>query len=584
MNFRTGLVLSLVLAMVAPASPTTAAPQAVGCQVVLPSTEATVSGMVTMSSAAQDAASVHYRLGGAYLGEARSTGYGWLFTPDGGRTWGWDSTTVANGRYALTCVAVSAGGQSATSAPVWINVANATGCEVVLPTGDQPVSGTATFSAAAHVTGTTKVEYYLHGKDIATIPLGQAQPTIYGWVLFWDSASVPLGVYRLTCNATGPGGARHGSPAVVLTVDNVTRHDWGSYCADHVAVTPADYQAAFDHRRGGWAGADGAQPIPLPDGRVIWLFGDTLAGQIDAANALLPGWRMPSNSVIVQSGTCFTPVMGGTPQAPREFLTDAAGNRFWPVNGYVDTSVTPAVLHIAGTQVVSGECGWFRLTGVRVFTLSLPALRVIADAPAPYNQSATNVPSFGTSLFVDGTHVYLYGDAAGFQCQRTDPGPYPAGRYVARTSPSRLASGPWQYWTGSAWSNDINSAAPMSWQGGETPWVQATMRHGDRYMSTSRPAPFGAFGPTVHAWFATSPTGPWEQLLSNGQPADIVPAGTGFPQGRWYYGGFLITPSLLVFSTNGLGCDPANGQPCTPDNDVAKNVMLYGPHFVQPVL
>ncbi len=576
----------LVLSLLAPAESATAAPSASPtCQVVVPSANATVSGrQVTLSAAAQEAATVRYRLDGADLGEARPTGYGWLFTPDGGRTWGWDSTAVANGRHALTCVATAANGQTATSAPVSITVANPTGCQVVLPTGGEPVSGTRiTFSAASTITGTTKVEYYLHSKDSAVIPLGEAVPTIYGWLYTWDSTRVPLGVYRLTCTATGPDGARHTSPAVTFTVDNVTRHDWGSYCADHVPTTPADYEAAFNYRRGGWAGADGAHPIPLPDGRVVWLFGDTLAGQVDQNNALLPGWRMPSNSVIVQSGTCFTPVMGGTPQAPREFMTDASGNRYWPANGYVDTTVSPAVLRITATHVVNGECGWFRLAGVRVFTLSLPGLQVIADAAAPYNQSATNVPSFGTWLFADGGNIFLYGDAAGFQCERTDPGSYPAGRYVARTTPSRLATGPWQYWNGSGWSNDITTAAPMSFPGAgtTTPWVQATMRYGDRYLSTSRPSPFDA---PVHAWLSSSPTGPWQLMLdASGQPVNIVPAGTGFPQPRWFYGGIVINPGLMVFSTNGLGCDPPNGIPCTPDNDIAKNVMLYGPHFVRPV-
>jgi hypothetical protein len=273
--------------------------------------------------------------------------------------------------------------------------------------------------------------------------------------------------------------------------------------------------------------------------------------------------------------------MGGTPQAPREFLTDRAGSRFWPANGYVDDTVSPPVLRLTATQVIPGECGWFRLSGVRVFTLSLPSLQVVADSPAPFNQAATNVPSFGTWLFRDGQTVYLYGDAAGFQCPRTDPGPYPAGRYVARTTPSRLATGPWEYFNGTGWSADITSATPMAWQGASAaPWAQATMRYGNRFLTTSRP---GAFGPAVHAWWSSSPAGPWEPLLSSGSPADIVPAGTGFPQTRWYYGGIVIRAGLMVFSTNGIGCKPPE-TPCTADNDNVKNVMLYGPHFVSPVL
>jgi hypothetical protein len=578
MRFRTGLALALALTVTSAlaGSPVAAQPtaQALGCRVVVPASEATLQGMVVLSADATDAVAAHYLLDGHFIGNAHSTGYGWLISPDGGKTWGWDSTTFANGRFPLTCVARAADGRTAVSAPVWVTVANPSGCQIVLPTGREPLSGEQVFSAASHVANTAKVEYYLNGSL-----LGAATPSIYGWILRWNAVRSP-GAYRLNCVATGPTGVRHSSPTVLVTIDNVTRHDWASYCSDHVATTPADYEAAFSYRRGGWAGADGAHPIRLPDGRTMWMFGDTYAGQVDANNALLPGWRMPSNSVVIQSGTCFTPVMGGTPAAPREFLTNAAGHRFWPANGYVDETVSPPVLRITATQV-NGECGWFRLVGVRVFTLSLPALQVISDAPAPYNQAATNVPSFGTWLMRDGGFVYLYGDASGFQCTRTDPGPYPAGRYVARTTPSRLATGPWEFWNGTGWSAAITAAAPMVWQGSSTaPWAQATMRYGNQFLTTSRP---GAFGPTVNAWFSAGPAGPWTQLLRNGSPADIVPAGSGFPQPRWYYGGIVINPGLMVFSTNGIGCSPPE-TPCTPDNDNGKNVMLYGPHFVRPLL
>lgn len=601
-SVRVGLVVVLAVSLAGIGGPGTARAAAASCAVVVPASGTTVRGTgVILSAAAQNATRVDYFLDGAYLGESRPTGFGWLFTPDGGRTWGWDSTTVADRTYALTCRAVSATGETGTSAPVAITVDNPPGCRVVVPTGSQPAAGPAVvFSAASDVPNTETVEYYLHSAATAVIPLGRAVLTGFGWLYTpdggrtfgWDSTRVPDGVYGLTCTATA-GGVRHTSGTRVFTVDNHTRHDWPSYCADHVAVTPADYQAAFDHRRDGWAGADGAHPIPLPDGRVMWLFGDTLAGSIDATNALQPGWRMPSNSVLIQSGTCFTPLMGGTPLAPSSFLTDAAGRRYWPASGYADTSVTPPVLRLTATQVNSGECGWFRLAAVRVFTLSLPDLRVIADAPAPYNQGAVNVPSFGTWLVPDGNQVYLYGEAGGFQCAYDENGPYPRGTYVARTTRSALATGPWQFWTGSGWSPQITAAAPMVFQGAtaDSIWYQNTVRYGNRFLTATRARPFGAFGPEVHAWFADSPAGPWTQLRSGGQPVNIIPSTVSFPQPRWHYGGMVLTSGvpgatatqpLLVFSTNGLGCDPANGTPCTRDNDVTLNVMLYGPHVVRP--
>jgi hypothetical protein len=430
--------------------------------------------------------------------------------------------------------------------------------------------------------------------------LGEAKPTGFGWLYTpdngqtygWDSTGVATGAYRLTCVATA-NGVRHTSPDRIFTVDNVTSHQWQSFCLDHVPSTPADYEQAFGFRRGGWAGADGAHPIPLPDGRVMWLFGDTLAGQIDASNALLPGWRMPSNSAVIQSGTCFTPLMGGTPQAPTHLLTDSAGTRFWPASGYVDTSVTPAVLRLTASKVlIDASCGFgWRIGGIQVFTLSLPDLRVVSSVSAPFNQTLTNVPSFGSWLLRDGGYVYLYGGAGGLRCEYDPAGPYPKGTYLARTTPGNLAAGPWEYRTATGWSSNIASAVKMSFDNDAALWYQATVKYGSGYLTTGRETPWGLFGPPVNAWFSTSPAGPWTQLRSNGQPVNIVPTTVEFPQSRMFYGGIVITqgvpgatPSqpLLVFSTNGVGCNPSEGTPCTPDNDIAHNVMLYGPHFVRP--
>jgi hypothetical protein len=79
---------------------------------------------VVVDAAASNATSVDFFANGAYLGPAQQTIYGWLFTPDGGQRWTWDSAAIANGAIALTCRAVGGDGRTATSAPVNVTVAN----------------------------------------------------------------------------------------------------------------------------------------------------------------------------------------------------------------------------------------------------------------------------------------------------------------------------------------------------------------------------------------------------------------------------------------------------------------------------
>lgn len=64
----------------------------------------------------------------------------------------------------------------------------------------------------------------------------------------------------------------------------------------HAAVVPC--KAAFAPeigKKGGWQGADAAYSIPLPDGRDVWIFGDTLYGTHRVVNGNDP--RMVHNSL-----------------------------------------------------------------------------------------------------------------------------------------------------------------------------------------------------------------------------------------------------------------------------------------------
>lgn len=198
----------------------------------------------------------------------------------------------------------------------------------------------------------------------------------------------------------------------------------------------------------------------------------------------------------------------------------------------------------------------------------------------------------GRMLLRDGTWTYLYGDAAGLRCTRDPQGGYPTGRYVARVRTDRLTTAPWTYWDGGTWNTDVRAAVAMTFDGltrPDDPWLQGVVRYGSGYLATGKTGALAVYGPQVYAWRAAGPAGPWQQITGGGRPVDLVPSGVTFPQGRLIYGGRLVMDApgtsaaapMLVFSTNGLGC--GDDVPCTPDNDVTKNVMLYGPRAVAPV-
>ena len=88
---------------------------------------------------------------------------------------------------------------------------------------------------------------------------------------------------------------------------------------------------------GHWTGGDSTASVLLPDGRIAWLFSDTLMGTVNADFSRPRNSPFINNSIVVQDGTALTStVTGGTTAAPTAVLPPAAAihsNRWGrPVN------------------------------------------------------------------------------------------------------------------------------------------------------------------------------------------------------------------------------------------------------------
>lgn len=369
---------------------------------------------------------------------------------------------------------------------------------------------------------------------------------------------------------------------------------WPTHCLDAVPSGRAGYQEAFDYRQGGWAGADGAWPVALPDGRVLWLFGDSWMGEVDENDALVPPYHLVI-SAQVQDGACFTPLTGGTTADPAPLLPNEGGLIHWAAGGFVDPAANPPVLRIAATGVVPGTWGEPRAN--RIFTLSLPNFDLIGIDDVPY-ELAVGTPSFTGTLFHDGDWVYFYIAAGPINADDPLPGQVEVpGLYIARAPADGVTGDAYEYWTGSAWSADVTQAGPMESDEPADPTHWATpgsvVRWGDRYLMTGKMGYLWVFGPALYAWTSDRPTGPWSVVRgADGQPMDIGQQ-QAFPEDRLYYGGIMVTNApgasvdnpILVYSTNSIGCNPDADppDPCTPENDSRMNVYLYGPHFLTPM-
>lgn len=340
-------------------------------------------------------------------------------------------------------------------------------------------------------------------------------------------------------------------------------------CLPHV-TSAADYQRAFDARGPVWSGGDGALPITLPDGRVLWLFGDTFSGLV-VGNRYVPPIVMVRNSAIVQTGRCFQPLMGGTPGHVADLFPQPAPDQwYWPVGAWVDPSGTSLHVFVRQMRRAPGPPGWdWTSVGMRVATMSLPDLTVRSVTPLPFPTDAS-VPVYGTSVTVapDG-YAYVYGSLS-------MPGPlFPiAQQYVARV-PAGL-DGPWEFWDGTAWSSNSSDAAPMV-------FTKADGSPDDQPNAPLNVIPYGTgwlgsakrveiISPDVTAWYAPAPQGPWQAVNDDDGSIALTPVSS---TGLFTYGGHVadlpIVGPVVIYNVNG------------DDVGVTSDAGLYGPRVVPPV-
>lgn len=94
-------------------------------------------------------------------------------------------------------------------------------------------------------------------------------------------------------------------------------------CAVPAPATAAGYAAAFAAVDGDWAAGDQASSTRLPDGRIVWLFADTLLGG-----------RLVHNSLVLQDRGCFTAVSG--PDHGEVIPNPSPGTWYWPQQAIAD--------------------------------------------------------------------------------------------------------------------------------------------------------------------------------------------------------------------------------------------------------
>jgi hypothetical protein len=209
---------------------------------------------------------------------------------------------------------------------------------------------------------------------------------------------------------------------------------------------------AFFQRTNGWVSGDGAISIPLSDGRVLWLFGDSHLDDIDLKTGTMPCLFQARNAGMVQRTNDFqNPVtLAGQSPGPRSWFRNStnANEWFWPVCGFQQDRAIYVYLAALRNTGEGGMWGW-KSTGTDYWArITFPGLDQISYSPLP----SFNGITFGNGFVKEATTIYAFGGK-----QKGLVGKL----FVARFNAVNPATN-WMFWDGKRWQENVTNAAPVA--------------------------------------------------------------------------------------------------------------------------
>ena len=267
---------------------------------------------------------------------------------------------------------------------------------------------------------------------------------------------------------------------------------------DECGLEPVDakgWAALLDAHHDVWSGGDGGSSTRLPDGGLLWLFGDSFSGDVGQDGSRAAATQMARNAVVVTDGSCLESLSPG-----RDALPGDDGTWLWPTHAVVVEPGFPSTVLLMAQRMATdpSDALGFRRAGTALVTLSVPT------GGTPVVTSVSDLPAsdvlWGAALAADGPVTWIYG---------TRPSATGTGRdlLLARVATSELGDHrAWVYRTSTGWSRDPARAAVVL-RGAVSTVPSARVRDG-RTLIVTKPGEF--LDPNVAAIRSAHPWGPWK--------------------------------------------------------------------------
>lgn len=307
---------------------------------------------------------------------------------------------------------------------------------------------------------------------------------------------------------------------------------------------------AYGDRGGHWTGADSTTSVPLPDGRVAWLFSDTFLGAVDPDHARPANAPLVNNTVVVQSGGELGATLhGGTSAAPTALVEAPANELYWVGDGTVAGGSLKAFYNRyqrTGPGILE-----VRLAGTSLVTFTLPELTVAGVQPLPLGDTI----GWGSAIVENGAHTYVYGTES---TSRT--------KFAHLARVATTLTGPWEFWTGGGWSTSETDSARLL--GGVGTAFSVDRVDGSYVLVTHNTN--ASFSPSVVAHVATAPQGPF------GPPRHLFDAPEPKAPHRFVYDA-RTHPELARGGTMLISYNVNSFR----EADLTEDVRVYRPRFVE---
>ncbi|MBI9067078.1 MAG: DUF5005 domain-containing protein [Salinivirgaceae bacterium] len=316
----------------------------------------------------------------------------------------------------------------------------------------------------------------------------------------------------------------------------------------------------FKRTGGGFTGGDGTYSVELPDGKTLWIFGDTFLGTIEPDGSRKKTNPMYiRNSFVVQDGneltTLYQKIEGCDHSMiipPKvidsEFTITEEMQWYWPGDAFIENNelkVFVSEFHQSDTGMWS-----FEWKGTALVSFSLPEIKQTSIVHFNFNNEKEI--HFGHAVFEDEDYTYIYGLGQGKP-------------YVARVKAGNIEAD-WEFQTTQGWSPISSESIPMIEMDGSEQFT--VMKRKGKYIYITQ---LGDFSTKICSFTSDKPYTGWsnkKELYSTPLPETkhnlITYNAVAHPQ-------FIENNSLLIsYNTNSFLL-----------SDHFKNADIYRPRFIR---